>query len=409
MKNIRDIRKELRLNFVLSTRYCNYSIDVWEKRKICVVINLYYTEDLDWYIDYIMGIPDKIQIYICSAKQEVIDKCKERLQSDNVVYCLKENRGRDISAFLVTMRTEIMKYDYFCFIHDKRSNREYLTTEVKLWVENLWGNTLANENYIFNVLDLFEKDGRLGVLSPPEILGEYIDHYYNAAWCDNYENVVKLADKLELNADIAKNKAVFMLGTVFWGRTSALRKLLEIEWKYDDFPQEPLPADGTISHAIERVLGYVAQDAGYYSGTVMTEEYAAKLLLDSQDYMQKMFYELQKREYVLDMHQVYNLEEREQSIKNLFKEFSDVYIYGAGIYGVNMYRYLTAHGMEPKGFVVSNGHRKQKSVEGLTVWEVSELDKSDHIAILVAVGYEHRNVVEKTLTEAGFYNFVYGY
>jgi len=376
---------------------------------ICVVVYLYYTDNLNWYINYINRIPKEIQIYICSSKSEVLEKCREKLSVDNVIYCLKENRGRDISALLVAMRTELLKYDYFCFIHDKSPNREYLTGDGKLWVENLWGNTLANESYIYNVLELFKANEKLGVLSPPEPFGEYHAHYYGDTWYDNYENTVQLAEKLKLNVDIARDKEVFMLGTVFWARTAALRKLLEVQWKYEDFPEEPLPIDGTISHAVERIFGYVAQDAGYDSGTVMTEDYAARLLLDSQDYMRKMFYQLQKREHVLNMHQINNLEEREAKIKNLFKEFSDIYIYGAGMYGVNMYRYLVEHGMSPKGFVVSNGHRKQDSVDGLSVWEVDELEKSDNTAILIAVSYEYREEVEKTLTEAGFCNFIYGY
>lgn len=409
MENILDIRKEKQLNFILSTAYGNNSIFNIEKFHICVVVCLYYTDNLDWYLKYINQIPREIQIYICSSKTEVLEKCKEKLNLENVIYCLKENRGRDISALLVAMRTEILKYDYFCFIHDKSPNQKHLIQDVEFWNRNLWENTLANENYIYKIIALFEADEKLGLLSPPEPFGEYYSDYYDNTWHDDYENTVELAEKLNLNANIIRDKETFMLGTVFWARTVALQKLMEVQWQYEDFPEEPLPIDGTISHAIEKILGYVAQDAGYYSGTVMTEEYAAQLLLDSQDYMRKMFRQLQKREHVLNMHQINNLEEREEKINNLFKKFSDVYIYGAGIYGVNMYHYLTAHGMSPKGFVVSNGHRKQESVGGLSVWEVAELEKSDNTAILIAVSYEYREEVENTLAEAGFHNFIYGY
>jgi hypothetical protein len=37
---------------------------------------------------------------------------------------------------------------------------------------------------------------------------------------------------------------------------------------------EPLPQDGTISHAIERVYPFVAQAAGYYPAVVMSRDYA---------------------------------------------------------------------------------------------------------------------------------------
>ena len=55
------------------------------------------------------------------------------------------------------------------------------------------------------------------------------------------------------------------VGTVYWSRVDALRKLFEYEWKYEDFDMEPLAEDGTLSHAIERILEFVARDAGYES------------------------------------------------------------------------------------------------------------------------------------------------
>ncbi len=39
-------------------------------------------------------------------------------------------------------------------------------------------------------------------------------------------------------------------------------------------PPEPLPQDGTISHAIERIYPFVAQSAGYPPAVVMSKSYA---------------------------------------------------------------------------------------------------------------------------------------
>ena len=36
-----------------------------------------------------------------------------------------------------------------------------------------------------------------------------------------------------------------------------------------------MAADGTFSHAVERILGYVAQSEGYYTAVVMNEGYAS--------------------------------------------------------------------------------------------------------------------------------------
>ena len=41
-----------------------------------------------------------------------------------------------------------------------------------------------------------------------------------------------------------------------------------------------MPGDGTISHALERVYGYVAASRGYYTEIVMTDDYARSDLLN---------------------------------------------------------------------------------------------------------------------------------
>jgi lipopolysaccharide biosynthesis protein len=36
---------------------------------------------------------------------------------------------------------------------------------------------------------------------------------------------------------------------------------LDLSW--DDYPEEPLPEDGTMLHAIERLLPFIAEHEGY--------------------------------------------------------------------------------------------------------------------------------------------------
>ena len=55
----------------------------------------------------------------------------------------------------------------------------------------------------------------------------------------------------------------FPVGTMFWARTAALKPLFNLKLGWSDYPEEPLPNDGTILHALERLLPFVAQHAGY--------------------------------------------------------------------------------------------------------------------------------------------------
>ena len=49
----------------------------------------------------------------------------------------------------------------------------------------------------------------------------------------------------------------FPVGTMFWARPEALAPLLRLGLNLDDYPDEPLPVDGTILHALERLLPLV--------------------------------------------------------------------------------------------------------------------------------------------------------
>ena len=49
-------------------------------------------------------------------------------------------------------------------------------------------------------------------------------------------------------------RPVFPIGTMFWARTQALQPLWNLALTRNDMPTEPLAYDGTILHALERML-----------------------------------------------------------------------------------------------------------------------------------------------------------
>ena len=81
---------------------------------------------------------------------------------------------------------------------------------------------------------------------------------------------------MEINLNIKPDKApIAPLGTMFWFRPQALKRLFDYGWKYEDFPEEPNGTDGTILHAIERGYGLVTQYEGYYPAWLMTDKFAS--------------------------------------------------------------------------------------------------------------------------------------
>lgn len=287
-ENIYQIVREKGLNYILSSSLQAEDSRKYSLDQIGIFMHLYYREDIDYYLSFLTGIPPGVHIYISASDREVRGKIENFIEQKKILEChiiVKENRGRDISALLVAFRDKILTYKYVCFVHDKKAKgyNKNVLKETREWIAGMWNNMLASEAYIYNVIDLFEKKEELGLLVPPEAAGIWCNHAYTDMWKTDYDNTLKLAKYLNLSCNIDIQYPPITIGTIFWCRTDAMRKLFLKKWQYSDFREEPLPLFGTLGHAVERVLAYVAQDAGFNTGYVMSGEFAQNYIFQLKD------------------------------------------------------------------------------------------------------------------------------
>lgn len=407
MKNVYDIRKEEQLQFVFSTEHTSFIPGTEQLRSIAIVAHLYYEEKVKLYSQYLNGIPESIALYVVSSKEKTLVEAKKYLHHKNITYLEKENRGRDLSAFLVTCYPYLEQYDLICFVHDKKERASWLKQDVDKWNENLWGNMIASAPYIYNILNLFKSQPELAMLFPPEPIGEFRTAWFLASWSENFDNCMKLAQRMQLSADINMDKPPIALGSVFWARKEVLEKLFHMNWKYEDFPDEPMPVDFTISHAIERIFGYIAQDAGYKAGTVMTEQYASWMLLFIQDYFRQMFSELSNQMGIDNLRQFYALSVQKGRIIAYIKEHETVFLYGAGKYGKTLLKLLREEKLEPAGFLVTKRKEEQDVIDDLEVYEISDPNlKNPGIGIILTVFYPLQEEMIHELKRQGLCDFM---
>ena len=376
------------------------------EESIAVIIYLYYLDTIKNYITYIEAVPKDYDIYIVSSNDAVLEKARGFLEKREAVYILKENRGRDISAVLIAAAPVLKKYDRVCFIHDKSANAEYLEEDTAFWIYNLWTNTLGSEAYIRKINQLFDKDKTLGLLAPPEPYGEFLSHWYGDTWFENYDTTRQLAERLKLDVEVTQEEQLTTLSTVFWARTAALKKLMDYPWKYEDFPEEPLPIDGTLNHAIERIFPFVVLDAGFTTGVVMRKQYAEELLLLVQRDMRYMYFLLQERENVSNLHQIRCAGKWVAIAGDFFERHKNIYIYGAGYYGEKLYFFLKNRGINLTCFIITDGHKKEAEMYGVPIVEISGINKELDIGVVIGVSYEYRPEVEETLHRYGIVEYI---
>lgn len=405
MENIWNDQKSDRLVYVLPEDYskkeCPYSV----LESTAVIVNLYYQDCLHFYLHYLDQIPGEIDVYIISSNALAEEEIRKYISGKkNMHFIRKRNRGRDVSALLVTARDMIWNYKYICFAHDKKPNYDHLSEDIRFWNRNLWDNTLKSKHYIHNVLGLLEEYGDIGLLVPPKPIGQYIPDWYTNAWHDDFEIVEQLCKEFDLKCDLDFQEPVITLGTVFWGRTQVFHKILSKGWKYEDFPDEPMPIDGTVSHGLERILAYAAQDAGFHTGITMCDSYAGELYGRVQDMMRHTYQCLQENFYIGQMDQLVNYKRQKEQILQAFDRNEPVYLYGAGNYGHRFLKMMHMWGYEPKGFLVSDGHKKEDFVEGYLVQELWEL-KDFNAVIAVTADYGKHCEMIRNLKKYGIKNY----
>jgi lipopolysaccharide biosynthesis protein len=103
-------------------------------------------------------------------------------------------------------------------------------------------------------LSRFAEDERLGLL--------FAEEPHLTDWSGN----LPLAEALAAKAGIDLPLPPFFeypVGTMFWARPRALAPLLDLEIGWEDYPEEPIPNDGTILHVLERLLPFAATKEGF--------------------------------------------------------------------------------------------------------------------------------------------------
>ena len=125
--------------------------------------------------------------------------------------------------------------------------------------------------------------------------------------------------------------------------------------------------------------------------------------------MRTMFRLVEQKLGVHSIHQMEHIKRQRGLIENFFLQYEKVYLYGAGVYGRELLDSMRIWGLEPTGFLVSNGRKEREKVKGLNVYELCEISPDEDLGIIVAVNYNLQKEIETFLKEQGFHHYILGY
>lgn len=293
-KNMYVLKNQLQLEYVVSCDCVEQEYNYQE--NIAVILHIYYEDQVSILLQYCKNFPEKTDFYITTTNKVTKKKIDELFSENNFHYVCKirPNIGMAMSTLWVTYADIIDsgKYEYICYVHDKKSPYSDYEIIGQQFAERCFENLMGSKEIVKNIINIFESNPKLGILGPPE---PYHGSYYTVlvdSWMANYENTVELAKELGLYVDIrADIPPAAPLGDMFWFRAVALKKICEISYGYGDFNVKYAP-DGTKLHALERIYGFIAQNAGYYYAEVINSDEARSDLVNYRYMLHSIMYNM---------------------------------------------------------------------------------------------------------------------
>lgn len=226
--------------------------------KIGVFIHAYYETELASLLPYLSNIGAPFRLFVSTdteAKRQYLDGLLRPLYGDAAIVRVFDNRGRDIAPKFVGFRDEQRACDLVLHLHTKKSTHN---SKLAGWRSFMIDSLLGSPEIGASILDLFAQKPELGVVAPriPAVVQSAVK------WGRNYCRTVYLARRMGLRLERSL-ELDFPSGSMFWARSAALRPILDVDLTFGAFEAERGQIDGTTAHAIERLIFYSAERAGY--------------------------------------------------------------------------------------------------------------------------------------------------
>lgn len=227
--------------------------------RACVVIHVWYPELLEEIVQALRatGLALRTILTVPSEKELAVRDEVARLSLDAEIV-VAPNRGRDILPFMrVAGKLLDEGEDIVLKLHTKRSTHR---NDGAAWRTELFDRLMAPDR-ARAIAKAFVEDPALGVVAPEGHV-QPLSFYWGA----NAANVEYLCALSGIPRPRTESD-VFVAGSMFWCRLSALTPLIDSPLTVADFAPEAGQVDGTMAHAVERVIALAANRGGFRLAT----------------------------------------------------------------------------------------------------------------------------------------------
>lgn len=229
------------------------------RQRVALHLHAYYTDLLHPIINRLNANERHPDLYI-SVSSEVskhaISGVMKNYKGTVADIQIVPNRGRDIGPLLTVFgRRMVDNYDVIGHFHTKKSLWSGDDALGQAWFSFLLENLIGGYYPMLDIiLSRMEADNTIGLIfaEDPNIYG----------WSANYKYAAKLARRLTLLERVTEHFN-FPTGNMFWAQSKAIKPLIDLGLNWEDYPEEPIPIDGSLLHAIERLTPFIIEKAGF--------------------------------------------------------------------------------------------------------------------------------------------------
>jgi len=188
------------------------------------------------------GIGWRVVITTAREREKAVREACARLGLSAEIHAYA-NRGRDVLPFLQAAAGLLLDGTQVILkLHTKKTEHR---ADGELWRRDLF-NTLLAPGRAQRLLEAFTADATLGAIAP-DGHAVRLDEFAGA----NGTAVSGLLSRMDISPGHAER---FIAGSMFWIRADGLRPLYEMDLGEWEFEAEAGQVDGTLAHAIERVV-----------------------------------------------------------------------------------------------------------------------------------------------------------
>lgn len=234
-----------------------YAPPPWEP-KLAVVCHLFHPAVAPELLHYLRQLPVPADLLVSTDTEDKATELRGVLGGwDKGAFevCVTPNRGRDIAPKLVGFGDAHGRYDLVLHLHSKVSSHAGF---LRPWRSYLFETLMGSPEVVRSILEAFRVLPDLGMVAPQHF--EAVRRWLG--WNGNYEAAAGLARRMGF--PLSPVRALdFPSGSMFWARPAALKPLLDLGLRFEDFPEEGAQLDHTPAHAIERLFFHACERSGH--------------------------------------------------------------------------------------------------------------------------------------------------